>query len=77
MEQHHQGRDTKPSLVASVPKKNELLQEGVRGVHSKHTLHALNACMGQDEEIRNFPRAKSLTLFVTEVLRIYLLLQSE
>jgi hypothetical protein len=40
-------------------------------VHSKHTLHSLNACMGQDEE--NF-LAKFLALFVSEVLRIYLLL---
>jgi hypothetical protein len=62
------------SSLAAVPKKNELLQEGVRGVHSKHTLHPLNACMGQDEEIF---LAKFLTLFVSKVLRIYLLLQNE
>jgi hypothetical protein len=36
--EHRLGRDMKPSLAASVPKKNELLQEGVRGVHSKHPL---------------------------------------
>jgi hypothetical protein len=57
--EHREGGDTKPSLVAGVPKKTELLQEGVRGVNSKHPVHSLNACMGQTG--RKKTPGKSLT----------------